>query len=194
MRRCALGACGAPRPKVSERWTLTSDSYTRDGRVRSITPGFAIVLALSFVATALLLILALVYYAGSSARIASDYTTVASPANRALTAEVDGYAHNRRRDLAAARSDLMREVKTVGSFDAQLATVSFPSAAATAADALTQADQKLAKLIALQARAPSLRKMRSFDRRVEAAAAVVKTKAGLIRRALGLPPSSEALF
>ena len=184
---------------------MTSDSYARDGRytrgdysrggrVRSTGPGFAIVLVFSFVATALLLIFALVYFAGSSARIASDYTTVASPADRALTAEVDGYAQNRRRDLAAARSDLMREVGTVGSFDDQLATVSFPSAAATAAEGLTQADQKLAKLIGLQARAPSLKKMRSFDRHVEAAAAVVKTKVGLIRRALGLPPSSGTLF
>ena len=185
--------------------TLTSDSYSRDdrhtregdsrgGRERSITPGFAIVLVFSFVSTALLLIFALVYYAGSSARIASDYTTVASPANRALTAEVNGYAHNRRRDLASARSDLTREVKTVGSFDDQLETVTFPSAAATAADALTQADQKLAKLIGLQAQAPSLRKMRSFDRRVEAAAAVVKTQVELIRQALGLPLSSGPLF
>ena len=184
---------------------MTSDSLTRDGRYtregdikggreRSIRPGFAIVLVFSFVSTALLLILALVYYAGSPARIASDYTTVASPANRALTAEVDGYAHNRRRDLASAKSDLTREVKTVGSFDDQLATVTFPSAAATAADGLTQADQKLANLIGLQARAPSLRKMRSFDRHVEAAAAVVKTQVRLIRRALGLPPSSGTLF
>lgn len=168
--------------------------YTRDGRARSVGPGFAVVLVLSLVATALLLVFALVYYAGSPARIASDYTAVASPANRALTAEVSGYTHNRRRDLAAARSDLMREVKTVGSFDDQLGEVSFPSAAATAAGTLTQADQKLAKLIGLQARAPSLRKMRSFDRRAEAAATVVKTQVGLIRRALGLPPSSGPLF
>jgi hypothetical protein len=184
---------------------LTTDSYTRDdrhtrqgdtrgGRVRSIEPGFAAGLVLSFVTTALLLILSLVYFAGSSARIASDYTIVASPANRALTAEVNGYIHNRRRDLAAARSDLTREARTVGSFDDQLATVSFPSAAATAAGALTQADQKLAKLIGLQTRAPSLRKMRSFDPRVEAAAAAVKTQARLIRQALGLPPSSGLLF
>jgi hypothetical protein len=162
--------------------------------MQSIGPRFAVVLVVSLAATVLLLIFALVYYAGSSARIASDYTIVASPADRALTAEVDGYAHNRRRDLAAARSDLTSEVKTVGSFDNQLRTVTFPSAAATAADALTQADQKLGKLIGLQARAPSLRKMRSFDHRVEAAAAAVKTQVGLIRQALGLPPSSGTLF
>jgi hypothetical protein len=172
----------------------TTGGYTGDGRLGSISPGFTVLLMLSFVTTALLLIFVLVYFAGSSARIASDYTTVASPANRALTSEVNGYAQNRRRDLAAAKSDLTREVGTVGSFDDLLATVSFPPPAATAAATLTQADQKLAKLIGLQAQAPSLRKMRAFDPRVEAAAAAVKTQAGLIRGALGLPPSSGPLF
>jgi hypothetical protein len=162
--------------------------------VRSIEPGFAAVLVLSFVTTALLLILSLVYFAGSSARIASDYTIVASPANRALTAEVNGYIHNRRHDLAAARSDLTREVRTVGSFDDQLATVSFPSAAATAAGALTQADQKLAKLIGLQTRAPSLRKMRSFDPRVEAAAAAVQTRRDSSARPWACPPPADCCF
>jgi hypothetical protein len=179
---------------------LTSDSYirggrsTRHGQARSIGSGFAPVLVLSAVSTAALLMLALVYYSGSSARIASDYTSVASPANQALTAELASYTHNRRHHLAAARSDLMREVKTVDSFDDQLAGVSFPSAAATSAGALTQADHKLAKLIGLQARAPSLRKMRSFDRRAGAAAAAVKTQVARIRRGLGLRPSSGPLF
>lgn len=179
---------------------MTSDSYTgggrstRHGRVGSIGPGFAPVLVLSVVSTAALLILAVVYYSGSPARIASDYTSIASPADQALTAELAGYTHNRRHDLTAARSDLTRLVRTVASFDDQLAVVTFPSAAATPAAALTQADQKLAKLIGLQAQAPSLRKMRSFDRRADAAAAAVKTQAGRIRRALGLPPSSGPLF
>ena len=151
------------------------------------------VLALSFVATVLLLI----FLWSTTRALGEDRQRLYDPClprQPGLTAEVDGYTHNRRRDLAAARSDLMREVKTVGSFDDQLGTVSFPSAAATAAAALIQADQKLAKLIGLQARAPSLRKMRSFDSRVEAAAAVVKTQVGLIRRDLGLPPSSGPLF
>jgi hypothetical protein len=179
---------------------LTSDSYTRDGRstrhgrARSIGPGFAPVLLLSVVSTAALLILALIYYSGSSARIASDYTSIAFPADQALRAELAGYAHNRHHDLAAARSDLMRAVKTVASFDDQLAEVSFPSAAATPAGALNQADRKLAKLIGLQVRAPSLRKMRSFDRRADAAAAAVKTQVARIRQGLGLPPSSGPLF
>jgi hypothetical protein len=183
---------------------LTTDSYRRVGRTRaeqarvgwprSIGPGFAAVLVLSCVSTVVLLIVALVYYAGSSARIASDYTSVASPANQALIAELDGYTQNRGHDLAAARSDLVKEVNTLASFDTQLGTVAFPGAAGTAAAALIQADQNLATLVGLQVRAPSLRKMRSFERRDEVAAAAVKTQAGLIRRALGLPPSSGELF
>ena len=179
---------------------MTSDSYTADGRstgrdrARSIGPGFTPLLVLSVVSTVALLILALVYYSGSQARIASDYASIASPADQALTAELAGYTHNRHHDLAAARSDLMREVKTVASFDDQLAGVSFPSAVATPAGALTQADQKLAKLIGLQVRVHSLRKMRSFDHRAEAAAAAVKTQVARIRQGLGLRPSSGPLF
>jgi hypothetical protein len=179
---------------------LTSNSYTRNsrstrrGQAWSIGSGFTPVLVLSAVSTATLLILALVYYSGSPARIASDYTSIASPADRALTAELAGYTHNRHHDFAAARSGLMGAEKTVASFDDQLATVTFPSAAAAAAAALTQADQKLATLIGLQVRAPSLRKMRSFDHRADAAAAAVKTQVARIRRGLGLPSSSGPLF
>jgi len=38
-----------------------------------------------------LIVAGLLYYSGSSARIASQYTAVAAPASQALTAEVDGY-------------------------------------------------------------------------------------------------------
>jgi hypothetical protein len=152
------------------------------------------VLVLAIAATAALLILALVYYSGSSARIASDYTTIAAPANRALSAELARYTSTSSRDLASARSDLMREAKTLGSFDDQLAEVTFPAAAATAADALIQADTKLAKLIERQAQAPSPRKMRSFDPRLEADVAIVKIEVRRIREALGLPQSGGPLY
>ena len=144
----------------------------------------------SIVCTAILLILALTYYSGSPGRIASDYTSIAFPANRALSAERADYARDRDRHLAAAKSDVLQEAKTVASFGNQLAGVSFPSAAATAADALTRADQKLAKLIGRQAQARRLRRMRSFDPSVAATAAAVQTQVGRLRRALGLPPPS----
>jgi hypothetical protein len=170
-----------------------SEAYARDAP-RAISTGFAMLMVLSIAATILLIVAVLAYASGSPARIASDYTSVASPANQALAQEVDGYSHDRDHDLAAAKSDLLKEVSTLASFDTQLATVAFPGAAATAATALTGAEENLAKLIRLQVRAPSLRRLRSFDPRVEAAAAAVKTEAGLIRRDLGLPPSSGELF
>lgn len=167
----------------------------RRGRVRPIGPGFVVVMVFSIFCTVILLILALVYYSGSPGRIASDYASIAFPANRALSAERADYARDRDHHLAAAKSDLLQEAKTVASFDNQLAGVSFPSAAATAADALTRADQKLAKLIGLQARARRLKRMRSFDLSVAVAAAAVQPQVGRLRRALGLPPpASGTLF
>jgi hypothetical protein len=189
---------------------LTSDSYRRvsrstgstregradrGGRVRPIGPGFAVVMIFSIFSTVVLLVLALAYYSGSPGRVASDYTSIAFPANRALSVERADYARDREHHLAAAKSDLLQEAKTVASFDNQLAGVSFPSAAATAADALTRADQKLAKLIGLQAQARRLRRMRSFDPSVAVAAAAVQTQVGRLRHALGLPPpASGTLF
>jgi len=163
--------------------------------VRSITPGFALILALSVLSTAALLAAAVIYYRGSPARIASDYTSIASPANRALTTDLAAYTNDRHhRHLSAARSDLRTEVKTVAAFDDQLLQVTFPAAAQTAAGALAQAGHKLARLIDLQVREPSLRKMRSFDSRVEATATSVRTQAARIRHALGLPPSRGPLY
>lgn len=179
---------------------MTSDSYTRTGRysraghARSVSPGFTMVLVLSVTATLVLLILALVYYSGSSARIVSDYTTVASPADQALTAELGAYARDQVHNLPAARADLTNEAKTEVSFDNLLGDVAFPGAAATASAALVTADQAREKLIKLQAQAPTFRALRSFDTRVQAADAVVEVEVKLVREALGLPPASGQLF
>jgi hypothetical protein len=90
-----------------------SEAYGEDARPASIAGFFLI--AVPSVVVAVLLVLAVTYYRGSPARIASDYTALAVPANQALTAEVDAYASNQRHDLAAAKSDLIREVKTEAS-------------------------------------------------------------------------------
>jgi hypothetical protein len=80
-----------------------SDSYAGHARARPRGPRFAIVPVLSVAAAIAVILAGAVYYAGSSARIASDYTALADLANQALTTEVDGYTHNQRDDLAAAR-------------------------------------------------------------------------------------------
>ena len=88
---------------------MTTDSYRRTTKnaaeARPVGPGFAPVLILSVATTAALLIGAVVYWMSAPQRIASSYTVIASPANRALTAELAAYKTTRTHDLVAARSD-----------------------------------------------------------------------------------------
>jgi hypothetical protein len=57
------------------------------------------------------------------------------------------------------------------------------------AKALIQADQALATLTVEQAGLSSLTRLRSFDHRVQVAAAAVQTDLKLLRKALALPPT-----
>jgi hypothetical protein len=164
------------------------------GRARSAGSGFAALAALSVVIVIVLVVAGLVYYSGSSARITGDYTAVAAPADQALTPEVTGYTRDQRADLAAARSDLTKEARTEASFDDQLAEVTFPGTAGTAADALIRADKKRIKLISLQAQSTSLRQLRSFGSADQATTAAVETQVGRIRQDLGLAPASAGQF
>jgi hypothetical protein len=171
-----------------------SDVDARHGRARSAGSGFPALAALSAVIVIVLVVAGLIYYSGSSGRIAGDYTAVAAPADQALGPEVNGYTRDQRNDLAAARSDLKKEAKTEASFDDQLAEVTFPGAAGTAADALIQADKRRIKLIGLQAQATSLRQLRSFGSADQTTTAAVQAQVGRIRLALGLPPTSAGQY
>lgn len=167
------------------------DSLPGGGRAQPIGPGFAAVMVASIFTTAVLLVLALVYYLGSAGRIASDYTAVASPANAALSAERADYTRDSGHNLAAAESDLRRMAQTVNSFATNLDTVSFPAGAATTAeDALVTDGQKLAKLLGQQAKAHTLTQMLTVGATAGATAAAAETQARDLRRALGLPPPS----
>jgi len=153
-----------------------------------------VVAVLSIAATAALLIAAAVYYLGSAGRIASDYTSVASPANQALSAELASFAKDRTRDLAAAKADLTREATTISSFNVSLGGVTFPAAAASASQSLIFADDRLHKLIQLQAQAHSLGELQALEAGANAAAATVKIQVARVRGTLGLPPASGPLF
>jgi len=159
---------------------------------RNIT-GF-LLLAMGSAVAALLLVLAVPYYAGSSARIAGLYTNVAGPADRLLAADISAYGVNRARNLAAAKLDLSNEVKTETSFDNQLGTITFPPGADPHADDLTAADAKRIKLIELQLKAPSLKKLQALDSQVEAASAAVDAQVTIMRADLGLPAVSGGLY
>jgi len=160
---------------------------------RSNITGFLLIAMGSAVAV-LLLILAVPYYAGSSARIASLYTNVAGPADRILAADLKAYGVNRLRNLAAAKSDLSNEVKAETSFDSQLGNITFPPAADPHADQLTALDAKRIALIKLQLKAPSLRKLRALDSQVQAASAAVDAQIKIMRADLGLPAVSGGLY
>jgi hypothetical protein len=155
--------------------------------------GFLLIAVPSVVA-AVLLVLAIPYYAGASARIASLYTNLAVPADRALTADIDGYSLNQDHNLASARLYLLKQVQAEASFDDQLGDITFPPAPDPHADLLIAADQKRIKLIRLQMQARTLRKLRSFNARDQAANAVVEAQVRIIRQDLGLPAATQGLY
>jgi len=148
----------------------------------------------SVVSTAVIVIAALVYYAGSNARIASDYTNVAGPFNRVLTAERAAYNKDRDSDLAATKSDLARELTTMGNFDSELSSVTFPNKPMDDEGAILTQDGKLEKLLRAQEKAPTLAAIRSLEPAVAAAATNVKIWAGRIRQDLGAPPTTGPLW
>jgi hypothetical protein len=153
-----------------------------------------LMIAMGSVVAAVLVILAVPYYASSSARIASLYTNVAGPADRILAADIQAYAVNRLRNLAAAKSDLSNEVQAETAFDNQLGTITFPPAPDPHGDQLTTADAKRIKLIKLQLQVKSLRKLRSLDSQVQAASAAVDAQVKIMRADLGLPAVSGGLY
>jgi len=155
--------------------------------------GFLLI-AVGSVVAAVLLFLAVPYYAGTPARIASLYTNAAGPADRILAADIHAYGVNRSRNLAAAKSDLSNEVTAQTSFDNQLGEVTFPAAADPHAEQLAAADAKRIKLIKLQLKATSLRKLRALDSQVQAASAAVDAQVKIMRADLGLPAVSGGLY
>ena len=174
------------------------------------------ILAIASVVSGLLVIAGLVYAAGTGARdqatltaggcepglssetqacttqpmLKSQYMAVLTPANQQLTVEQAAYAAYEGRDLVAAKGALSAEVTTEQTFDASLAGIALPPAIVPIAGALIRADQALAKLTAEQARSATLTQLRSFNPRVQAAAAAVQTELHLILTAVDAPVRS----
>jgi hypothetical protein len=152
--------------------------------------------------------------------VISQYEAIVTPADKQLNADMAAYRANERHSLVAAEAALTAEVAAVQALDNSLAAVTFtpqnratalalitnatstgnpiPSAAViftpqmtVIADALVQANQALATLIAEQARSSSLRQLRSFNHRVQIAGAAVQTDIKLLRKAVGGPPTAN---
>ena len=148
--------------------------------------------------------------------VISQYEGIVTPAVTQLNADMASYRANERHNLVGAEAALTAALERVEALDNSLAAVMFtPQNSATAlsliteaasdgtpvpsaatilpspvtpmANALVQADQALATLLAEQARSASLRELRSFNHRVQVAYAAVQTDMKLLRQGLGAP-------
>ena len=117
------------------------------------------------------------------------YLAIARPANRELDHEFDGFDdHIKDGDLAAARADLRAAVVTERRFDRQLTALSFPPRTEPFVRLLSRVNQARAALTSTAASATSLRELRGYQRRLDAANEPVEDAVRVIRGQLGLAP------
>ena len=130
--------------------------------------------------------------AGTTAELtamAARYMAIARPANHALDHEFDGFDdHIKDGDLAAARADLRAAVVTERRFDRQLIALSFPPQTEPFVRLLYRVNQARAELTSTAASVTSLRELRGYQRRLDAANEPVEDAVRVIRAQLGLPP------
>lgn len=121
--------------------------------------------------------------------MAARYMAIARPANRELDHEFDGFDdHMKDGDLAAARADLRAAVVTERRFDRQLIALSFPPRTEPFVRLLYRVNQARAELTSTAAGVTSLRELRGYQRRLDAANEPVEDAVRVIRAQLGLPP------
>lgn len=123
--------------------------------------------------------------------LASEYMAIATPATQQQKVDVAAYTASEGNNLAAAETALTAEVASDHAFDANLASIEFPSAITPIAAALIRANQARASLVTEQARSTSLNRLRSFNRRVQTANAAVQTQMNLILKAVGAPLKAD---
>ena len=121
--------------------------------------------------------------------MAARYLAIARPANRELDHEFDGFDdHIKDGDLAAARADLRAAVVTERRFDRQLIALSFPPRTEPFVRLLYRVNQARAALTSTAADVTSLRELRGYQQRLDAANEPVEDAVRVIRGQLGLPP------
>jgi hypothetical protein len=128
----------------------------------------------------------------SLAAYGREYLAIASPSDKVLDPEEDGYADNEMHNLAAAEADLRAQVATEKQFDTQLAAIRFPAAIEATARALIKANEGRFRITERQARSRTLARLRSMDAMREAGNAAVEVQVARIRRQLHLPPESSS--
>ncbi len=125
----------------------------------------------------------------ASQSTAGRYMAIAQPANRELDHEFDGFDdHMKDGDLAAAQADLRAAAVTERRFDRQLIALSFPPRTEPFVRVLYRVNQARAALTSTAAGVTSLRELRGYQRRLDAANEPVEDAVRVIRGQLGLPP------
>ena len=130
--------------------------------------------------------------AGGLRAPATRYLAIAQPANRQLDHEFDGLTDHEGDNLAAAQADLRAAAATERRFDRQLIAITFPPLTEPFARLLFDVNQARAALTATAAAATSLRQLRGFQPRLDAANEPVEEAVRVIRSQLGLPPPDSS--
>jgi len=185
----------------------------RDGAGQDDTRAGKLIVMLVSSVSAVLVIAALIYATGTHARsaasaaalgcepgltseahdcitqpmLASEYMAIMTPASQQQNVDVAAYTSSEGSHLATAEAALSAEVMSAHSFDASLAGIQFPAAMTPLAQAVIQANQARAGLLAEQARSTSLTQLRSFDHRVQVASATVQKEMSLLLTAIDKP-------
>jgi hypothetical protein len=119
----------------------------------------------------------------------NQYKRVANPAVQQVNTDMADYASNERTSLTAAVAALEAAVTSENGFDKSLAKFPFPPSVAPIAKVLMRDIAAQAKLTAEQARSSSLVQIRSFNGRVSAASATVRTELALVHKTLEKRPT-----
>ena len=190
---------------------MTSATYDEGGRP-PITLGGVIITAVSCL-SALLLIAAIIYASGTSAReradlvaagceptltplmqqcttqpiLAAQYRAIIAPASQQLSTDAAAYAASEGNNLAVAESALTAEATSERALGTRLGALALPPAMRPLAKALIGANQALATATAEQARSASLARMRALNHQVQLANATVEKDMQLLQTAINAP-------
>jgi hypothetical protein len=120
--------------------------------------------------------------------LAARYLAIAQPANHQLDHDFDGLKDHEGDNLAAAEADLRAAAATERRFDRQLIAITFPPPTEPIVRLLYAANQARAALSMTAAATTSLRQLRGYQTRLDAANEPVEEAVRVIRSQLGLPP------
>jgi hypothetical protein len=124
--------------------------------------------------------------------LAARYLAIARPANHKLDHDFDGLKDHEGHDLAAADADLRDAAATERGFDRQLLAIAFPPHTEQIVRLLFSVNQARAALTATAAASTSLRQLRGYQQRLDAANGPVEDAVKVIRGQLGLPPPATS--